>query len=385
VAWLDQRDRSNSSDGVQRLLHLLLICLFTLAAGCTSPSLDQARSQVCSGRADLAEATLAKVPADGRNAVLYLMERGTVRQLRHDYADSTRDWLEAVRLEEALETHSLSKAGASLVVNDSTLAFRGYPIERTMLHTFLAKNYLAQGLWDDAAVEARNIIAQMEKRSGFPDDPYSRYMAGFCLQMIDDDTSAALQFRTAGAALKGLHIDENTGRISVSNGVQAVERAPAESELVCFIGIGHVLARGLEGPPYAELYSGGRFLGRSYMLSSMAELTAASERQMAVKRATKTVARIAVKESIAEAIASKDSAWGDLARFFLFALETPDDRRWETLPLWLGVARVPCPSDLRSFEVVFKTAGGTVLKRRTVTEPITRRARTLFSFCRDLE
>lgn len=87
----------------------------------------------------------------------------------------------------------MSKGVASWVVNDGVQNFRGAPFERTMVHVMAAKNYLALGEWDDAAAEARRIIKSLEPdiRGEYPEDAYSRYMAGFCLEMIDDDSNAA--------------------------------------------------------------------------------------------------------------------------------------------------------------------------------------------------
>ena len=57
-------------------------------------------------------------------------------------------------------------------------------------------------------------------------------------------------------------------------------------------------------------------------------------------------------------------------------------RRWETLPQWLQIARLPCPDGLQSIEVVLKGDGGKVIERRTVEQPLTRRDSTYISFIR---
>ena len=121
-------------------------------AGCATVPLDSARRNFNVGRLEEADQELATLP-NNADRVLNLMERGMIRHVRHDYTNSTKDWLEALRIEKGLETHSVSKAGASMVVNDTLLNFRGYPYERTYLHVFLAKNYLAQGMWGEAGGE----------------------------------------------------------------------------------------------------------------------------------------------------------------------------------------------------------------------------------------
>ena len=54
-------------------------------------------------------------------------------------------------------------------------------------------------------------------------------------------------------------------------------------------------------------------------------------------------------------------------------LEQPDIRRWETLPRWLQVARIPCPPDIREYDVVVKNAKGRTVRTFHVDGPITRR------------
>ena len=376
------------------------ILLGSVLAGCATPPLQSARHDFYSGRLDQADRNLSEIPAPLTDRVLFLMERGTVRHARHDYQGSIRDWLDAVEAERELETYSLSRGSASLIVNDQTLSFRGAPYERTLLRAMLAQNYMALGLWDDVAVEGRNIVQNMQDLQGFPDDAFSRYVAGFSFEMIGDDSNAALQYRTAAAQLNGIGIDEATGTLMLvsTNGPPAVPSpsaprpGPHEAELVCFVSMGQtpcglgMSAEECRGcpAPYAEIYAGGRCLGRSYPLANTADLLVATQKRVAALRAAKTVARIALKESIAEAVRKNNKALGDLLWFALFAMEQPDVRRWETLPLWLEVARVPCPSDLKDYEVLFKNADDSVIRRTTVATPLTRKGRAYVSFCRDL-
>ncbi len=350
-----------------------------LGAGCATVSIDDARRQFSAGQLDTAEQTLANLPENG-DLVLNLMERGMIRHLREDYTGSTMDWLRAVRLEENLETHSLSKAGASMVVNDNALAFRGYPYERTYLHVFLARNYLAQGMWDDAAVEARSIIRKLEHREGFPDDAYSRFMAGLCLELTGDSSGAALQYRTASGLMTDWAIDENTGRFVPAGSNTPPLMARTETELVCLVDLDG--GRGAI-PSYAEIHAGGRRIGITHTLARTAQLDWESSQCTAARRMAKQVARVAVKETLATAVEYQNEDLGRLLRFLLYALEAPDERRWQTLPNKLAVARCPCPADLKSFEVVFKTAEGMTLSQMTVGAPLTRRDRVFVSMCRD--
>lgn len=343
--------------------------------------IDSARREFGYGHLEAAEKLLVDDNAH-QNKVLLLMERGMVRHLRHDYTNSTADWLEAVRIEKELEVHSASKAGASMVVNDSVLNFRGYPYERTYLHVYLAKNYLARGLWEDAGVEGRNIALRMHDLDGFPDDAYSHYIAAVCLELSGDDSNAAMQYRLAAKLAPNAGIEETTGRFKPpSVGTNTPPKLPfTGTELVCLLDLD-----GRNGmiPDQAEIYADGKRLGSSRTLTDLGLLQMESASRMAARHTTKTLSRIALKGTIASIVGSQNKDLGNLLWLLLFATETEDTRRWETLPSRFAVARVPCPANLTQFEVELKGYGGTTLRRIMVKEPLTKRGRIFVSFCRD--
>lgn len=378
-------------------------------AGCATQPLDAARYHFYRGMLDSASARMVEVKPSEKDLTLYLMERGTVEQARGNYETSSSDFIRAADELARLETYSVSKGTASMVINDQVQSFIGTPYERSLLHTFTAINHLSRGDWDNAAVEARRIIQRLDpgKTEGYPLDAYSRYMAGFALEMIDDPSNAALQYRLAGTALPHLEINENTGRIRPldltetnqvkTKGTPAPEPWPEEkweNELICFI----LLERGPGaqvgwGPswsagsaPYAEIHADGKLLGRSYNLADTHDLAFKTAEKQALGEALKTGTRIVLKEATAQAVSSAtdNAAAGDLVRLILIGLlERPDIRRWETLPRWLQVARVPCPPDLEEYDVIVRTPGG-LQQCYHVKNPISRRRNKYFSFFRDL-
>ena len=102
-------------------------------------------------------------------------------------------------------------------------------------------------------------------------------------------------------------------------------------------------------------------------------------------RITKEGLRIAVKETIAESFEDQNYLLGAIVRIALFASEIPDTRQWETLPLWLEVARLPCPCNLKSYTVVFKNTYRHPLGTKTITTPISRNGNVFISFCRNIK
>lgn len=353
-------------------------------AGCATQALNTARRDFYQGRFEQADRALdRKIP--GKDRVLFLMERGTVRLFNGDYERSARDFIDAYDRLVELETYSLSKGGASMVVNDTVQDFRGFPYERTLLHAFTAKSHFARGLWENAAVEARRLIQSLspEALGDYPDDAYSRYVAGAALELIGDQSNARLQYQKAGELAPDAKIDPDTGRLGGGSA------GKAETELIVFAMMGRAPRMDAATLPdlnvYAEIYAGDKRLGRSYLLTDTADLAFTSFQKDAARQVAKTIARIAAKEALAHQIEKDNALLGELTRLILIGiLEKPDTRRWETLPRHLHVARVPCPPDLREYTIVFKSGSGVTISQRTVRNPLQRNGSLYVSFARDI-
>ena len=379
--------------GVRPALRVYALCLgaaLTVTAGCSTMSrVESARNAFYAGRLADADRELAEVKTDGINGVLVLMERGTIRQADGRYDDSARDLIAAHDRIEKMTAISLSQDTGSMIVNDQVQAYRGSPYERTMLHVFAAQDHLAVGNWENAAVEARRIIHTLdpEQLCEYPEDAYSRYMAGFCLEMIGDPSNASLQYRLAAARSHDTRIDPQAGTVG-----DAVKRNGSR-ELVCFVMAGRSPRgedlennlRGLELPVYAEIRAGDRVLGRSYTLTDIHALAYATAQKDALRKAAKTAARIALKETVAHQVGKNDEMLGALVGLVLIGIfEQPDYRRWETLPRWLQVARVPCPTDLTEFDVIFRNSGGAEISRKHMTGPFPRNGHVQVVVVRDV-
>jgi len=383
----------------------LIVLAAGVLCGCATPSLTTARKNYYRGNFSQAEQDLLDAKVSNNDRVLMLMERGTIRQAEGKYKDSSRDFIDASDKLDELETYSVSKGASSLVVNDQVQDFKGAPFERTLLHSLTAINHFSVGDWDNGAVEARRIIKSLapETKGTYPEEAFSRYIAGFAFEMTDDRSNAELQYKKAADLVKLCQIDPKTGAlgpISNTNGTLALNLPTPQPEdtcqLVCFVFLGKSPTgrqvwsgerlRGL--PMYAELYLGDRYLGHSYTLADTEMLAFTTEQLQAARKAAKAVSRVLLKDAIASGIesATDNEALGALTRIILIGmLERPDLRRWETLPHWLQVARVPCPPDLKNFEVHFKNAAGGTVRIIQIDHPITHQGNIFFSLCRDLQ
>ncbi len=375
-----------------------LLAALALLSGCRTPSVKSARRHFYAGRLETAEERLGKPPREGnRDKILYLMERGTIRQARHDLEGSTADWIRAADLLERSEAYSLSRGAVSMVSTDRALKFRGFPYEQTLLRTMLAHNFLARGEWQSAGVEARNIIEKLENRKGFPDDAFSRYVAGFCLEMNNDREGAALQYRIANNLLEYPHIVERSGRLQTDEssgsqlGAMHTNAVRETIEMVIFAFGGRNPYRDRLSPSKAsgkadahfEFYHRGSYLDRSYQFSDTGMLLEESLKRRETLQTTKDITRFVLKEGIIYKLLKENDALGLLAAVFLYGTEAPDTRRWETLPRSLQVARFEAPHDLEKLTVVYRDGFGMTRHRRTVSAPLSRRGNIYFLFYRD--
>ncbi len=346
-------------------------------AGCAAPGIGQARRQFYAGRLPEAVASLDDMENTGKDLVLALMERGMIHHAGGDHASAINDWLDAIARIQELDYVRLSEKTTSMVINDRTETYTGRPYERALLHAFTAKSYFALGQWREAAVEARLIADGFENLNGFPDDAYTRYIAGLAFELIRDSNGSRIEYGHADRLTPLLRIDPASGSIAPTSAPPAsIAAGTGGSELICLITIGrtptypaqaqamHNTNWGLN--PYAEIIHDGNVIGRSYTLDTTGNLAARTERRLAAIKVAKTVTRVVVKESIANAVADNNPLLGEVLRLLLFALEMPDTRQWETLPHWLQVARVQCPPALGTVEVVYKNASGRTLRRTPV-------------------
>jgi hypothetical protein len=377
-----------------RIMGIFFI-LFIL--GCVN--LDAAREQFYSGSYDRANETIPEINPDDKDSVLMFMERGTMLQSRGEYFLSSEDYIAAaVRLKE-LETYSVSKGASSLLINDYVQNYVGAPYERTLLHTFTALDHMAMSHWEKAGVESRKAEATLNpiERGDYPDIAFARYIAGFGFEMIDDYSNAAIQYGIADKLSEYLQVDTLGKIVSKSSdhthgNTNFPDSNNYSCELVCVVLMGRTpkgsedYSGAIDPFSYATISIGDKVMGRSYSLSNTGTLIAETKKATVALKSAKVVGRVAVKEGVASVLENNNQeALAALVRFTLIGLlERPDLRRWETLPLELQVARVPCPEDLKGFTVTFKNSPNDTGSAVYIESPITKRRNKFFSMVRDL-
>jgi len=361
---------------------------------CSTHDLPEARSAFYQGNYTQAKTEIGTEAVDGKDSILVLMERGTIYQAEGEYGKSSMDYIRANDMLAALETYSVSEGAGSWIVNDTVYSYEGAPFEQTMLHSMTALNHLAMDNWEDGGVEARRIIHSLhpdERGEDYPDDAFSRYLAAFILEMTGDRANSEAQYLLVDELLPKLQIDKK-GRIGADS-EDIIGPKIKERELVCFFLLGRSPSmREVRNnysfnynPPRIQLYAGQQHLGDAAILTSVHSLALATWNLEESARVAKMAARIAAKEVLARQIGEQDAALGALTQIILIGfMERPDFRRWETMPLWLAVARVPYPEDLNSFDIRLHGEGIAMGTGFTVQRPLVQRGNVVFSFVRDL-
>lgn len=101
----------------------------------------------------------------GRNGVLYRMERGRTAQIEGQFIFSRDEYAQGMNVlqqedDKALLTvRDASKEGAALIVNDRVLQYSAETYERIFLYQYQAQNYLIDGDVQGALVEVRRADA----------------------------------------------------------------------------------------------------------------------------------------------------------------------------------------------------------------------------------
>lgn len=369
-----------------------LLCALIAGSGCATSVLNRARTEFYAGRMSSACEALNRLDENKADEVLLRMERGMVLKSQGLFAESSSDFIKAADELERLRTYSISQGAASMLVNDNVQDFTGFPFEQVLLHAFTAENHFALRSWDNGAVESRRIVRLLdpERLGKYPEDAYSRYVAALGFEMIDDQGNARIQYMKAARVCSTAAIEED-GRLSM-HGDTPDSMTNGAYELICLVSAGRVPRRGKVQnhymlnslPVFAEIYVDGKKAGRSYVLADTAQLAFTSEQIDAAREAAKTVARVAIKDAVADNIEKQDQLLGALAHLILIELmEQPDLRRWETLPRWLSVARISLQRIPGKLEAVFKTDGYEI-KKVPFTAPVGIKGMKAVAFVRDI-
>ena len=139
-----------------------------------------------------------------RNEALFYMEKGIIAHFNGQYQDSNKSLAIAEIILEELYTRSISKEAASFLINDNTIPYHGEDFEHAMVNLFMALNYAALGLNEDALVEARKVDTKLnvinsrydeDQRNVYREDAFIRFLMGVLYEMDGEINDAFISYR----------------------------------------------------------------------------------------------------------------------------------------------------------------------------------------------
>jgi len=356
----------------------LLVCLLSVViSGCASGKLDQARKNFYSGQIDQASGALSSAEdVSSRDQLLYFMEKGVILHHAGDYQGSIDLLLNATALMKDQEVISAGQQTASLVTSEWLTDYKGEYAERLLVHTYLMMDFLMLGDTEGALVEAKQAL---EVYDTYPEacsgDYFTRALIAHCYEAENEINGAYIEYKKlAELMLDPLPVARqlcNLGnRLGFNDEVEHFRQFLPEpalkekgkrgaGELIIFVSQGKSPLKiphnivlppsirfsfstyedrsGYLTPPTVGPLAGA---GSSDMITTdVGEILKASLKERLAQIIIKETARVVAKEAIAHNI--NDDNLALLVRIFLFLIEVPDTRCWETLPATLSIIRVP--------------------------------------------
>ena len=337
----------------------ILSIFVILSAGCSSLSLQKARTEFYSGNLVQADHVLEGCKEiSERNRLLCYMEKGLILHYLEEYEKSTQILLEASQFVLKEDQISISDQSSAIMINDMAATYKGEYCERLWIHTFLMMNFLLQYKYDSALVEAKQALEVYDK---FPcslaDDRFTRALIALCFENMNLPDDARIEYEK---------LAESMGRsYFVPEPI-----TPGKGELVLFIGQGRVPTKvpmdafippsiRVSIPRYTDsssllpvtIQSDGSIIAFEKIITDLGDVAQKSVNDRSAQYLTRQALRVGAKEAIAQKVGD-DSEFGEvIARAILFLFEEADIRSWETLPGGLTLVRIILDAGIHDLEI----------------------------------
>lgn len=185
---------------------LLLAFMLSGCAGSYYDTMHEVQQAVQAGDYQRADELLVQYEdlAEGKDRLLYLLDKGLIAHLNGQYRESNRVFEEAAFLIEQLDYISLTGTASEWIINETTQPYQGEDFERVMVHYYMALNYLMVGELEDALVECRrlnNLLLELndryDKKNVYKTDAFILYLSGLIYEAIGATNDAFIDYRHA--------------------------------------------------------------------------------------------------------------------------------------------------------------------------------------------
>lgn len=368
-------------------IFLTVVFLFITSCATYSLKTKDAQNSFFSGDFNRTAQLLEKSAyEDGKDQLLYLLDRGMALQLSGDFKSSIRDFLVADKMVEIKDYTSISEETAAIVVNDNLKPYKGEDFEKVMVNAYLAINYLLNDQFEDALVECRRVnhklhLYKTEAKRDYEQNPFARYLAGVIWEASGKYDDAYIDYKETFKIFPEFHYlktdlvkwsqildrpedlkkwrkrfgdvtwtrePKNSGEVIVifQQGKSAVKRPhPTWPRLPKFYPqltttqTARVEIDGVKSEVTQRIY-GVSDTAIKNLDDAYAGLVA------------KGLLAVAAKEVLADQVRQKNETLGALTWLGLRALDQADLRYWTTLPESIQMARITVPPGSHEVKIV---------------------------------
>ncbi len=374
-----QKSVTNSSHFFARLKIKSAISFALLATimGCGGGYVSKTsgfRSNFSSGAYIEAAEKLEKgAHTEGKDQLLYLLDRATALYLGGAYEESIKDFLKADKLAEINDYTSLSAEAATLFTTEELKHYKGEEFEYVLISQYLAMNYLMLGKWEDALVECRRVNHKLYKlitdgKRKYELNAMARYLAAMIYESRGSYDDAYIDYKAVYDQMPDLpYLRKDLYRLAFltrnfqdtqrwvsafqlsTSEMSSIESSIQNPEVVLIIENGKAPHK-IPSPQWQAIPT---FVPRENLISYVSVDSERSYSAYDVERAAirnldekyggllaKKIAGVVAKEVVADQISKKvDPTIGLLFKLGMYASDTADTRSWSTLPKDFQVLR----------------------------------------------
>jgi len=143
-----------------------------------------------------------KSEKEGKDQILYLLDRATALFEAGEYKDAIDVFTKAERLTEIKDVTSINEEVVSVVTTDKYKRFYPLDYELIMINFYLALSYYMIGQYDDALVECRrinNLVYKLRTKGmkDFEENPVAWYISATIYEMRKQYNDALIDYRRA--------------------------------------------------------------------------------------------------------------------------------------------------------------------------------------------
>jgi hypothetical protein len=398
-----------------RRLLLLPALAFFLLSSCAGYTRSTRAGLEAFERRDFeaAEKVYEEADEDGKDQLVYLLDRATVRYSAGRYEDSIKDLKLADRLSEIKDYTAIGTEIASVAVNDKIKQYKGEEFEHVLISVYLALNFAALGREEEAVVACRQVNRKLELlrdegKRNYSLNAFAQYLAGLMFEKEGNWNNAYIAYKKTAELVPDfsrIKLDMVRGALRTENGselhkwkrtmgvteedVQEARQGLKASGSVVLLYQNGMAPEKVSSPAWyeipeyrprhnpwraARLYLDGKEVGRTELLYDVEKVAIQNLKEKYAGLIAKRVAGVVAREVIGDQLDRKAEGLGTILKIAMYAASQPDLRSWLTLPRDFQVARVAAAPGTYRATLRLEGASGALGEEKDLGEVEVRRA-----------